>query len=164
MTVLPVAPTPCTVTTPVINSAPLCSGMPAISSPRVFPFARVPRTSRAITSLFYIGIPTNNGTRVPPLPTTIRTASLHTPLRRTIRNPHALPPTVQTICTVEAPTATDISPVTTTVVEEAWDPDTMPPPLLYLVSDGVEEIGTNEHKERRPPVPHLPPPLMRCVR
>ena len=27
-TVLPVAPTPCTVTTPVINSAPLYSGMP----------------------------------------------------------------------------------------------------------------------------------------
>ena len=50
------------------------------------------------------GIPTNNGTLVPPLPSTIRTASLHTPLRRTIHNPHAPPPYVQTICTGEAPT------------------------------------------------------------
>ena len=145
-------------TTPISTRSPLQTRIPAISSPRVFPFARVPRTSRATSSPFYTGIPTNNGTRVPPLPSTIRTASLHTPLRRTIHNPHAPPPSVQTICTGEAPTATDISPATTTVVEEALAP------LLYLVSDGVEEIGTNEHKERRPPLPHLPPPLMRCVR
>ena len=177
-TMLPLAPAPCMMATPV-NSAPLFTGRPASSSPRVLrmaptpcmtpnstpsplrmrvpatssplisPFSRTPCTSRAITSSFYTGIPTNSGTRVPSFAPTIRMAGIsaiagspHTPLRPN-RTPTSI---VRTVCTGVPPAVMDISPVNTIVVEETQHPDAVapPPPVVF----GTRRRQRNRYNRR----------------
>ena len=122
--VLPIAKAPNMMTTPISSRSPLHTRLPAISSPRVFPFARVSRTRRAVTSPFYTRIPKTNGTRAPPIPSSTHGGK---PRHHGISTHTTKTQYTQSSCKDhmhgEAPLATDISPVTTVVMEEAWDPD-----------------------------------------
>ena len=76
-TVLPIAPIPCTMTTPVINYAALCPGMPAISSSRVFPTAQTPSmmtTPTSTPSPLHTRIPATSSPRVFPFARVPRTS------------------------------------------------------------------------------------------